>query len=252
MTVARILGTSGGQPTKERSHSAIWCRVAEQSILFDCGEGTALKLLQFNLARDNLDSIIISHFHPDHSAGIFMVLQMFHMQKRSKPLTLYLPERVDNFASVLSRFYIFPARLPFQLVLKDITTLQSDIPEITPVRNSHLESYREFIVENGLPNSMLSYSFFIKTENSRLLFTSDIQSIEHLNDYIGKSDIIIVDGLHPPVDDIIKLMSSRSRKVILIHGISPVLAEILDKKPLDKDVVLSDYVIAEDGYQINV
>jgi len=99
---------------------------------------------------------------------------------------------------------------------------------------------------------MLSYSFFIKTENSRLLFTSDIQSIEHLNDYIGKSDIIIADGLHPPVDDIIKLMSSRSRKVILIHGISPALAEILDKKPLDKDVVLSDYVIAEDGYQINV
>lgn len=250
--IGRILGTGSGMPTEGRSHSALWLRIAEHNVLIDCGEGTAQKLLEYDLTGDLLDTIVISHFHPDHSAGIFMVLQMFHLQRRRKPLTLYLPEGIDNFITVLATFYLFPARLPFELIIKDVNTIQNDIKEIVPIRNKHLESYREFIEKNSLHNLMNSYSFFISTGNKTLLFTSDIESIEHLNDYPDKSSIIIVDGLHPPLEDILYLMKDKQRKVILIHGESSSLVEILDKKELNENGVQSEYIIAKDGYQINV
>jgi len=244
MMLGRILGSAPGIPVLGKSHSALLCRVNEMNILFDCGEGTAQKLLEYDLDRDFIDVIIISHLHPDHCIGLFMVLQMFHLQKRSRPLKVYLPESLDSFRSMMNMLYLFPERFEFSVDLIDITDLKESLPEITTISNSHLLTYQDFIREHNLGNSMKSFSFMINTGKINLLYTSDLQDTKHLIDFLQDSDIIIIDALHPPLEEVISLINQKDKKIILIHGLSNELKNTLDTNNY------SNVILAEDGYPI--
>ena len=243
--IARILGSSPGLPTLGRSHSAFWCRVYNRNILFDCGEGTARRLLEFGMDIDFLDAIIISHLHPDHSAGIFMVLQMFHLQKRVKPLTIYLPEELKSFSAMMNIFYLFPDRFGFAVILSDVRSLNDQYPEILPQANSHLLSYKDYIKQKNHPNPMISYSFLIRTGEKVILYTSDIDNTEPLTEFIKEADIVIIDALHPSREDISTIIKQPGKMVILIHGISAELEAHLETNHY------SNVIIAEDGYKID-
>ena len=78
----QILGSASGNPELGLHHSAYYIHTSQNRYLFDCGEGTAQQLLAQNLADEELDAIVISHYHPDHVVGIFMVLQMFYLRQR--------------------------------------------------------------------------------------------------------------------------------------------------------------------------
>ncbi|MBC8384908.1 MAG: MBL fold metallo-hydrolase, partial [Candidatus Cloacimonetes bacterium] len=75
----RILGSASGLPTPGKNHSAVYVHSNDSNILFDCGEGTAKQLLRYKLDHNHLDAIVISHFHPDHISGLYMVLQMLYL-----------------------------------------------------------------------------------------------------------------------------------------------------------------------------
>jgi metal-dependent hydrolase (beta-lactamase superfamily II) len=244
--IARVLGTASGMPAIGRAHSAFWCKLGQRNVLFDCGEGTAKKLLEYGLDKDAVDFIIISHFHPDHITGLFMVIQMLYLQERSKTLTIYLPERGESFIEIMNMFYLFPERLSYQIEIKDVNILSVDLPEIKAVMNDHLSNYREFIQEEKLTNLMNSYSFFIRTGRKNILLSSDIKTTDSLKDYITASDILIIDAIHPESEEIVKLLRQKDKRIILVHGLSAGLQEALNQD----NTLRAD--IADDGYEISV
>ncbi len=246
MIVARILGTSSGMPDLERSHSALWCKVNEQNVLFDCGEGTAKKLIKYGLDNNVLDAVILSHLHPDHATGIFMVIQMLYLQQRTKPLKIFLPERAGSFKEIFDLFYLFPARLSFPIEFKKVSDLPEEIPDIKPLMNAHLKSYQEYIEEHDHPNLMNCYSFLINTGITNILFTSDINRTSHLIKYLDESGILIIDALHPPIEEMMNVLNRKRNNIILVHGISREMREVINN---DNGL---QAVIADDGYPIDV
>ena len=70
--------------------------------MIDCGRGTAIRLSQIGLGVGCVDTIIISHYHSDHYAGLFdMAMTGTIPQKfggRDAPLQVYGPPGIKDIA----------------------------------------------------------------------------------------------------------------------------------------------------------
>ncbi|NHJ49399.1 MAG: ribonuclease Z [Asgard group archaeon] len=93
-----FLGTSAAVPQKERYLSSIAMQRENGEIfLFDCGEGTQFRLMEFNVNFQKITRIFLSHLHGDHLYGIFGLLSTMKQMERTKPLVVYGPVGTREF-----------------------------------------------------------------------------------------------------------------------------------------------------------
>lgn len=230
----KILGTSSGQPQPGKAQSSVYLRTEEYNILLDCGEGTTQKLMEHGLTKNHIDAVVISHLHPDHVTGIYMMLQMIYLQGRTKPLKIFFPEQIDLFRHSLDLYYLFPERFDYKIEILPISELENHY-SIKPVANDHLSGYLDIIRKTSLPNLMKSYSLLINEDNKYIMYTSDIGSLNSIENYLHDLDLIIVEGIHPDHHTILKLPEYRINRVIITHGLSPSLKDYLKKEKLPKN-----------------
>lgn len=87
-----FLGTSAAVPQKNRYLTSIAMQRENGEIyLFDCGEGTQFRLMQFNVNFQKISKIFISHLHGDHLFGLFGLLSSMKQMERTKALTIFGP-----------------------------------------------------------------------------------------------------------------------------------------------------------------
>ena len=70
MSEVVFIGTSDAFGAGGRRQSAVFARGERGGMLFDCGGTTNTGLADLGLSRDEVDVILISHFHGDHFGGI--------------------------------------------------------------------------------------------------------------------------------------------------------------------------------------
>lgn len=245
----KFLGTAPGFSQLGKQHSSLWIEKASSSVLMDCGEGTYQRILEYKLDPNLLDAIVISHFHPDHSSGIFMVIQNLYIMGRIKPLTIYVPERVNQFKQLLEFFYLFPERLSFPVNIVSIKQLHEKYDWINPIANNHLAYLQGFVQKKHLQNQLLSYSFEFIDNGKSLIYSSDIKKTSHLKRY-WDCHYMILDGYHPSSYDIKEIAQYREKckksKIILTHGVGDALL-VCYKQGLNKALEL-----ANDGKEIYI
>lgn len=214
-----ILGSGSGKSELNRRHAAVLVQHCAGTFLLDCGEGTSQALLKHATAPDEISAIVISHLHPDHITGLYMLVQNLYLQGRKRPLYIYLPERVEDVVKSFELFYLFAKRLPYALHFKRITTISDDYPCITITPTSHLDGYRTFIAREGLKNFCRSWAIGIQ-ENKQLLYSADISSLAEIKKYLPETDLLIIDAFHTSVADIMLLKNLGIGKIVLNHGLS--------------------------------
>ena len=219
-----ILGASPGLPQLNKHLSSLYVHHQGKHLLFDCGEGCSHQLLRYSLDKDLLDAIIISHYHPDHFSGIFMLIQMLYLQQRQKTLHLYLPEREDDFEALLHLQYTFRQRLSYRLVIHPMEDLPLHHPQIKIQSTNHLHGYSQIIQDLQLSNTMRSWAFQIGESPRSLVYTSDIQQTDCITSFLD-CHTIIIDALHPEASQITSLAELPIPRVILTHGSSEELSE---------------------------
>lgn len=242
----RLLGTASGMPTIDKNHSSIFVTTHNEKILVDCGEGTAQQILKYKIDENSIDKLLITHLHPDHSSGIFMLLQMFYLQKRKKDLIIYLPEQLELFKTLMNYFYLFEEKFPFKIILKKLTSIEVDNQFIRIKRSSHLKGYEKLIKQLNASNKMNSFSIIFEEDSKKFIYTADIENLDHLKGDLINCNSIVVDALHPEPEEILKLNNIISGKIILTHGISVSLQKKLSQESLEK------FIKAKDGQSFNV
>jgi hypothetical protein len=145
-------------------------------------------------------------------------MQTLYLNKRKKELFIFLPESVEEFKAFLSTIYIFKARFSYNIHIQLYN--EDSFPEIGvyPFKNTHLVGYKSIVDKNNLQNKLLSYSFIIKGKTKSLLLTSDIRSVEDINEHIDKCEVMILDGIHPSYQPIENLLKARYIEVYITHG----------------------------------
>ena len=100
-----FLGTSRCVPTKYRDNTSILFESENDSFLVDCNGKPYQKLLQCNAKLDCLNSILISHYHVDHSYGLPSLLSSLHLTGREKPLNILgLPVVIKKLLQLMDVF----------------------------------------------------------------------------------------------------------------------------------------------------
>ena len=88
-----FLGTGGSAITAERNGVSV---LVDDETLLDCSEGTAKRLIKLNKIKE-IKEILLSHFHVDHSIGIFgMLWHYWLVVNRIKTLKIFGPPKTEN------------------------------------------------------------------------------------------------------------------------------------------------------------
>jgi ribonuclease BN (tRNA processing enzyme) len=214
-----FIGTASGFTELERAHASVLLESAGVKTLIDCGEGATVSLLKRNIPLNNIDRIIVSHTHPDHCSGIPTAIQYMHLAKRETPLTIYLPEGVTHAFEVYFRqLYLINGKLNFQYQLESYSegeVLAEGGLIISATGNLHLDHYRPFAEKYGF--TLGSYSLTMDAEGKKVFYSGDVKGKEDFNPP-SEADLLIVESMHIPCDEIMKIASQKGiGKVIFTH-----------------------------------
>lgn len=99
-----FVGTSDAFGAGGRRQSAVFVRGERGGMLLDCGGTTNSGLAQLGLVRDEVDVILISHFHGDHFGGIpaFLYASLY-VDARTHPIEIVGPPEVEARVHALAR-----------------------------------------------------------------------------------------------------------------------------------------------------
>lgn len=91
----KFLGSGDAFGSGGRLQPCIHVKYAERQFLLDCGPTALIGMRRFNVEPNDIDTIIISHFHGDHYCGIpLMILDAQLVSKRTQPLTIVGPQGI--------------------------------------------------------------------------------------------------------------------------------------------------------------
>jgi ribonuclease Z len=110
-----FLGTAGALPTTQRNPPCIMIRRGSDTLLFDCGEGAQQQMMRARCGF-TVNAIFVTHWHADHFLGIFGLVQTLSFNGRTDPLTIYGPEWVHEFVSILKTVARFNLKFPLESV----------------------------------------------------------------------------------------------------------------------------------------
>ncbi len=127
---ATILGSGTCVPSLERSSCAALIRAGDSRLLLDCGPGTMRRLLKAGVTIFDLDYLLLSHFHPDHSAELVPLIfatKYPDSHRRTQPLTIVAGQGFRQFYDGLHAVYGEWLELPEGMLrFVELSTVQPD------------------------------------------------------------------------------------------------------------------------------
>jgi len=112
-----LLGTGGMMPLPERWLSALLVRCEGHTVLIDCGEGTQISWRYTGWSFRDLDTILLTHLHADHVAGLPGILFSLAFAEREEPVRIVGPHGTSRVVHALRS--IVPV-LPFALEVLEL------------------------------------------------------------------------------------------------------------------------------------
>ena len=90
------VGTGDAFGSGGRRQSAYLLRGPSGAVLLDCGATTGSGMESLQLPREEVDAIVVSHFHADHFGGIpLFLLAALYQDARTRPLVVAGPREVE-------------------------------------------------------------------------------------------------------------------------------------------------------------
>ena len=121
-----LIGTSDAFGAGGRRQSAYLLRAESGCVLLDCGGSTVSGLSALGIARDEIDAILLTHFHGDHFGGIpLLLLGAQYADRRRRPLVIAGPPGVEQRVREMARALghaLEDHRLGFEVRFEELAT----------------------------------------------------------------------------------------------------------------------------------
>ena len=179
------IGTSDAFGAGGRRQSAYLLRTSTGSVLLDCGQTTLTGLSSSGIDRDEIDAIVVSHFHADHFGGIplFLLAAVYEDQRRSD-LRVLGPRGIEGRVREAARALGHPLELgdaPFAVSFEEFPGART--VELGPVRVGAFETFHS-------PSSH-PHGVIVEGGGIRVAYSGDTGWFESLPDLVNGSDLFL-------------------------------------------------------------
>ena len=107
-----LLGTGGMMPLPRRWVTSLLVRYNGASLLIDCGEGTQIALREKGWSFKPVNTILLTHFHADHIAGLPGFFLTMGNSDRTEPVTVIGPRGLSR---IMAAVRTIAPELPFEV-----------------------------------------------------------------------------------------------------------------------------------------
>jgi ribonuclease Z len=152
----QLLGTGVGIPQPKRSQSSLVIQ-NEMPLLFDCGAGTLLRLSEAGINIGDIDTIILSHLHLDHTLDLMALANARHLLQL-KGLEVYGPSGTNLWVQTIRNAYPYLEKMQIQVqelypkdsfFLKGLMITTEETIHSVPALCFRIESNHKAVVYSG-------------------------------------------------------------------------------------------------------
>jgi phosphoribosyl 1,2-cyclic phosphodiesterase len=247
----KFLGTAGARfvVTKQlRKSGGIWLSLDDTNILIDPGPGSLNRCLSSKpkLSPSNLDGIILTHRHIDHSNDINIMIEAMTNGGFKKKGVVFAPsDALDDDPVILK--YVRPYVEKIEILKEGKTYTIGDIAFSTPVRHVH---------------GVETYGLNIKGKNCSISMITDTKYFNGIESYYD-GDIFIINTVliegkdyinHLSIDEIKNILSIKKPKLTILTHFG---MKVIKAKPWELTENLSKklgikIIAANDGMKIDL
>lgn len=217
-----FIGTGSGKTNLLRFHSSIVFVSRNHKLLIDTGDGVSRAILKAGLNFNEINSILLTHYHADHFTGIASLITQMKLNKRKNPLRIYTHHKLLPFLQeFFHHTYLFEETLGFDLEISGFDfnreyKITSSI-KFEAKQNSHITNKHKIQNYSDIP--FLSSSILMNIENKKIFYTSDIGTKKDICLFAeDKTDILISEVTHILPNEIIDCAKQlKPGKIFLTH-----------------------------------
>jgi ribonuclease BN (tRNA processing enzyme) len=159
--------------------------------------------------------------HPDHVGDLPRFIQLLYHSGRKEPVHLYVP---DDTMEVMRKFldicYLFKEKFWFELYIDPIpefVDINRDVI-VEAILNNHIAPMRDLCRQYVYLNRCECFSFLIKSNDKNILYSSDIDSVEDIREFLDNLGLLIIETSHIDLDSFLESMSDKNiDKILLTH-----------------------------------
>ncbi len=171
-----VLGSWGAFPKADDACSGYLLKAKGKNILLDCGPGV-LSSLANHIKFEDLDAVVISHYHADHMSDIYSLQYasdiMIKIGKRKRPLKIYGHNEEEVFRT-----------LEYRKACEAISVCHGTKTDIFGI---FFDFYKT-------KHQKICYAMRIECEDKVLVYTGDTGWIDELATFANGTDLLICES----------------------------------------------------------
>lgn len=181
-----IIGAGTAIPIINHSPACIFLKSKDITALLDLGPGTFSKLPTYGIDPLQIDTLFISHLHPDHilDMPIYFMIREYAGKKNGVPVNFIGCKGIKKF--ILRLKVLFPDILFSKSVMNIKEVAESDF-NIGDIR------VRTTLTDHTRSSVAFRFDFNEKT----LIYTGDCVSSNHLEKFCSNADVLISECSFP-------------------------------------------------------
>lgn len=228
-----LLGTGGTVPLPNRWLTSLLVRWQGHALLIDCGEGTQIALNEQKLPCKHIDTILLTHYHADHTAGLPGFLLSMVKADRQEPVTIIGPKGILD---LLQGVFLIAHHIPFEIryieLEENTCTFDIDGLQITSFIQKHsvpcvgysfyMKRNRQFDKEKAIQNNVplklwgrlqkgesitqdeITYTPDMVLGNERqgihFVYSTDTRPTDTIKNFIQDADLYIGEGMYGDIE----------------------------------------------------
>ncbi len=135
----RFVGCGDALGSGGRSNTCFHVTGESVNFLIDCGASSLPALKRLEIARDDIDLILITHFHGDHFAGLPFLLLDAQFSRRTRPLVIAGPEGIETrLAQVMEALFEHSSKTKPRFDLSIVALTPEETPQLRRGRSHAL------------------------------------------------------------------------------------------------------------------